>query len=190
LTGMNRLAWCLILVLTFAVGAGISQPSVADAIQYTVSVDTTAQEGQLATLAFVLTSAGGDPTPDATATIVIGSVTETLTEVDGFALDEFLLPVTLGTSVNFTVDLTGSVDPIRDLFQFSILNEDPNTGFLIEGDLPGGELLNINVTGAISISTGLEASVLPVQQVAQPASLALLVTAMMGAIALAGRRRR
>jgi hypothetical protein len=121
---------------------------------------------------------------------VIGSVTETLTEVDGFALDEFLLPVTLGTSVNFTVDLTGSVDPIRDLFQFSILNEDPNTGFLIEGDLPGGELLNINVTGAISISTGLEASVLPVQQVAQPASLALLVTAMMGAIALAGRRRR
>jgi hypothetical protein len=146
--------WPFVLLSALALG-----PTCAEAATFQVTVDTSAFSGTAASLSWDLTD--GDPGASTTALItgfstngsfdagqatsiggVLGSLPGPATIADTDFFNSLLQPVTLGTSLSFTLDMTtaSSGQGVPDTLAFFLLTAD-GLASLVASDLLGDALL-------------------------------------------------
>lgn len=200
---------CVLGVLV-ALGVG---PARTEGATIQVTIDTSAFDGSAASLGWDLTD--GDPGASTTAIItgfstngsfdagqatstggVSGSLPGPVTITDTDFLNSLLQPVTLGTSVSFTLDMTtaASGEGVPDTLAFFLLTED-GLASLVATDLLGDALVALEADGTagglLGVAEETEPSV-PISAtrtttVPAPAALLLLAAALLPTL-LAARR--
>ncbi len=129
-----------------------------------VTVDTTALSGTTAALAFDFIDGDGlinnsvsignfqsDAVtgPGETTGDVTGALPGTVTLSDAQFFNELLLPATLGTSISFELDYTNIPGSPPDAFSLFLLDA-AGINSLVTTDLPGDELLEVDMSGGAS----------------------------------------
>lgn len=196
----SRLVSC-VFVLLVALGVG---PARTEGATVQVTVDTSALSGTSASLSWDLTD--GDPGASTTAIItgfstsgsfdagqatsvggVSGSLPGPVTITDTDFFNSLLQPVTLGTAVSFTLNMTtaASGQGVPDTLAFLLLTED-GLASLVATDLLGDALLTLEAdgtSGGLLLVAGATEPSVPVAAtrttaIPAPAALLLLVAAL------------
>ncbi len=180
------------------IGALASNPPTALAAPFSVSIDTSSLSGSAAQLAFDLID--GDGAINNSAIIsgfstdgTLGSSTSTggvsgnlpgaVTLSDSEFFNELLQMITLGSFIDFALDLTSNfAGGIPDSFSFFILDDaTPPSSSLVTTDLLGDALFIIDIDGtalgAVFVASQSEPSVpvtLTSRQVPEPGAILLL----------------
>ena len=205
----SRLVSCVFALLV-ALGVG---PARTEGATLQVTVDTSAFNGTPASLGWDLTD--GDPGASTTAIItgfstngsfdagqatsvggVSGSLPGPVTVTDTDFFNSLLQPVTLGTAISFTLDMTtaASGQGVPDALAFLLLTADGLTS-LVATDLLGDALLTLDADGTpgglLLVAGETEPSV-PVEAtrttaVPAPAPLLLLAAALLPTLLMARR---
>ena len=205
----SSLVSCM-LGLLVALGVG---PARTEGATIQVTIDTSAFDGAAASLGWDLTD--GDPGASTTAIItgfstngsfaagqatstggVSGSLPGPVTITDTDFLNSLLQPITLGTSVSFTLDMTtaASGQGVPDTLAFFLLTED-GLASLVTTDLLGDALLALEADGTagglLEVAEETEPSV-PVSatrttEIPAPAPLLLLAAALLPPLLMARR---
>jgi|RhiMetdeSRZDD1v2_1073273.scaffolds.fasta_scaffold67797_2 hypothetical protein len=205
----TRLVPCAFALL-FALGLG---PARTEAATIQVTVDTSALSGTSASLSWDLTD--GDPGASTTAIItgfstngsfdasqatstggVSGSLPGPVTITDTDFFNSLLQPLTLGTSVSFTVDMTtaASGQGVPDTLAFFLLTAD-GLASLVATDLVGDALVTLEADGTAGGHLGVAGETEPVVAVSAtrttavpaPAALLLLAAALLPTLLRARR---
>jgi hypothetical protein len=205
----SRLVTCAFALLV-ALGLG---PARTEGATIQVTVDTSALSGTSASLGWDLTD--GDPGASTTAIItgfstngsfdagqatriggVSGSLPGPVTITDTDFFNSLLQPVTLGTSVSFTLDMTtaASGQGVPDTQAFFLLTED-GLASLVATDLLGDALLALEADGTpgglLTTAGETEPSVLVSATrptaIPAPAALLLLAAALLPSLLVARR---
>ena len=206
----TRLIPCAFALL-LALGLAPARP---DAATIQVTVDTSALSGTSASLSWDLTD--GDPGASTTAIIsgfstnggsfdasqatstggVSGSLPGPVTITDTDFFNSLLQPLTLGTSLSFTLDMTtaASGQGVPDALAFFLLTAD-GLASLVATDLLGDALVTLDANGTAGGHLGVAGETEPVVPVSAtrttavpaPAALLLLAAALLPAL-LAARR--
>lgn len=140
-----------------------------------VTVDTTALAGSAATLAFDFIDGDGlinnsvsinnfqsDAVigPAQTTGDVTGGLPGTVTLSDTQFFNELLLPGTLGASISFELDYTNNPGSTPDSLSFFLLDA-AAINSLVTTDLPGDELLEVDMTGGTNGTVLLPTAISP-----------------------------
>ncbi len=204
-----RLITCAFALLV-ALGFG---PVRSEGATIQVTIDTSSLSGTSASLGWDLTD--GDPGASTTAIItgfstngsfdagqattfggVSGSLPGPVTITDTIFFNSLLQPVTLGTSVSFTLDMTtvASGQGVPDTLAFFLLTEDGGAS-LVTTNLVGGALLTLEAdgtSGGLLTAAGETEPSVPVSAtrptaIPAPAALLLLAVALVPTLLVARR---